>query len=52
MFVISSYAADWVTAEPKKFEKKDDAKKDPKAPAMPDDPGGDDDMDLEIPGME
>ncbi len=37
VFVISSWAADWATAEPKKFEKKDEKKDDKKgdAHAMP-----------------
>ncbi|MFO0549599.1 MAG: DUF4340 domain-containing protein [Polyangiaceae bacterium] len=50
IFVIWSSAADWVTAEPKKFEKKKDDGKDPKMPPPPM-PGGDEDM-PEMPDMD
>lgn len=39
LFAISSWSADWATAEPSKFEKADDKKgKDAKAPSPPSDP--------------
>ncbi len=50
IFVISSFASDWATAEPSRFEKKDD-KKDAKKPGGHDDHEdmGMPDMDLEMP---
>jgi len=52
VYVVSSWSADWASAEPSKFEKKDDGK-----PGMKDPHGGGDDdappdMDLDMPGGE